>query len=176
MSFGILILRLALGITMAAHGSQKLFGAFGGPGLNGTKGWLGSMNFRAPALAALAVAGAEFGGGVLVAAGLFTPFAAFAIAAAMVVAVTLVHFKNGFFNSNGGFELNFVIWGAAVAVAATGGARYSLDNAFGWAGTLSGAWWGVGVAVASVVVGLAIATLGRRRATDEADESLAAAA
>ena len=87
MSSGLLLLRLVLGLTMAGHGAQKLFGWRGGPGLRGVHGWLVSMRFRGGWLPAVVLVIAEFGGGLALALGLGTPFAAFAIVAAMIVAI-----------------------------------------------------------------------------------------
>lgn len=157
MSYGILFLRVVIGLVFAAHGTQKLFGWFGGPGLGGIRGWLGSMGFRMPGVMALMVAGAETSG-VLFALGLLTPFAALGLASAMVVAVGSVHWKNGFFNGNQGFEFNLALYSAAVAVAATGPGRFSVDRAIGWDDNLSGLWWGVGVLGVSLLAGLFILT------------------
>ena len=96
---------------------------------------------------------------------MFVPFAALAIVAAMTVAIVLVHGRNGFFNSAGGLEFNLVIAAAGVALAATGPGRFSLDRAFGWAGNLSGTWWGVGVLGAGVLAGLFVVRIGRRHET-----------
>ncbi|HXR11049.1 MAG TPA: DoxX family protein [Gaiellaceae bacterium] len=152
MAYGLLLLRVAVGGVFFAHGAQKLFGWWGGGGLRGTAGWLGSAGFRPPLLMALLVAVAE-SSGALLALGLATPFAAFAVASAMVVAVGSVHWKNGFFSGNGGYEFNLVLWSAAVALAATGPGRFSVDRALGWDDNLSGVWWGAGALVASLAVG-----------------------
>ena len=158
MSYGILFLRLIAGTTLAAHGAQKLFGWFGGHGPRGTAGFFGSLGFR-PALAMALMAGLAESSGLFFAAGFLTPFAALAMASVMVVAVGSVHWKNGFWVTNGGFEYNLLIWTVAGAVAATGPGRFSIDNALGWADNLSGVWWGVGVVAGSLVGGLlALAT------------------
>jgi putative oxidoreductase len=146
MAYGLLALRVVIGLTFFAHGSQKLFGWFGGGGLKGTSGWLTSMNFRLPGLMALLVAVSE-GSGLLFALGLVTPLAALLVTSAMIVAVATVHWKNGFWSGGGGFEFNLVLATVAVAVAATGPGRFSLDRAIGWDDNLSGLWWGVGVLV-----------------------------
>ncbi|HZO96925.1 MAG TPA: DoxX family protein [Gaiellaceae bacterium] len=170
MSYGILLLRAVLGATIAAHGAQKLFGWWGGPGLRGTAGWFGGMRLRAPLPVALAAALAELLGGLGLALGLLTPFAAFAVATVMLVAIATVHAKNGFWNTAGGFELNLLIAAAAVALAATGGARFSLDRLIGWDGDLSGLWWGVGVAGAAALAALAVLGPGRRPERPAAEE------
>src|SRR4051812_19068642 len=147
MAYGILLLRVILGATLFSHGAQKLFGWFDGHGPRGTAGFFGNLGFRAPLAMAAAAGLSEFGGGLLLAMGLLTPLAALAIAVVMVTAIWTVHRSKGFWAMDGGYEYNLLIWTAAVALAATGGARYSLDAAIGSADTLSGFWWGLGVAV-----------------------------
>jgi putative oxidoreductase len=162
MSYGLLLLRVVVGGTMAAHGAQKLLGWFDGPGLGGVQKMLGSLGFRWPALMALGLALTECAG-LLFALGFLTPLAALGIAVVMLNAIALVHRKNGFWNGNGGYEFNLVLLAAAVAVAATGPGRFSLDRVLGWDDNLSGLWWGLGVAGAAVVLTLATLNLGRRR-------------
>jgi len=155
MSYGILLLRVIVGSVFFAHGAQKLFGWFGGPGRAGTAGFFGSLGFR-PAMAMALLAATAETSGVLFALGVLTPFAALAMASVMVVAVGSVHFKNGFFAANGGYEFNLVLWAAAIAVAATGPGRFSFDRLIGWDGSLSGLWWGLGVLAVSALGGLAV--------------------
>jgi putative oxidoreductase len=161
MASGLLLLRVVIGLTFFAHGSQKLFGWFGGGGLKGTSGWLGSMGFRMPGVMALMVAGAETSG-LLFALGLFTPFAALGMTSAMLVAIGSVHWKNGFFNGGQGFEFNLVLIAVAVAVAAIGPGRFSLDRALGWDDNLRGFWWGVGVVAVAAVAAAFILTALRK--------------
>src|SRR5260221_2903314 len=161
MASGVLLLRLVLGLTMAGHGAQKVFGWFGGYGPRGTAGFFAGLRFRAPLGMAVMAGLAELGGGLLLAAGFLTPFAALAIAVVMLNAIGTVHFRNGFWNSAGGVEFPFLIWTSAVALAAIGGARYSLDAWLGWADNLSGVWWGVGVAVLGAAISLVTVVLGR---------------
>ena len=163
MSYGILFLRVVVGLTVAAHGAQKLFGSFGGHGPRGTAGFFGTLGFRAPLLMAFAAGTAELGGGLLLATGFLTPLAALAIAVVMLNAIFTVHRRNGFWNGNGGYEFNLAIWSVAVAIAAIGAGRFSLDRLIGWDDNISGLWWGVGVAGLSVVVSALTLTLGRRR-------------
>ena len=151
MSYGILFLRLIVGSVLFAHGAQKLFGWWDGPGPRGTAGFFGSLGFRPPLAMAL-VAGLSESCGLLFAAGFLTPIAALAMASVMVVAVGSVHWKNGFWNSAGGFEFPLVMLAAATAVAATGPGRFSADAAIGWDGSISGLWWGVAVLAAAIVV------------------------
>jgi putative oxidoreductase len=164
MTYGILFLRLVLGAIMFGHGAQKLFGWWGGPGLKGVHGWLGSMRFRGGWAPVLMLVAAEFGGGALLMLGLFTPFASLAIVTAMLVAIATAHWAKGFWNGNGGYEFNLLIIASAVALATTGGGRFSLDRAFGLDDNLSGVWWGVGVLGAGALVAVGLLTLGRRPA------------
>jgi putative oxidoreductase len=163
MSYGLLLLRVVLGLTMSAHGAQKLFGWFGGAGIRGTGGFFGNFGFRTPVLMALAAGLAEFGGGLSLATGFLTPLGALAVTIVMLNAVSLVHWPNGFFNSNGGFEFNLLIASAAVALAATGPGRFAIDRAIGWDDNISGLWWGLGGLGAAVVVTFLNLTLGRHR-------------
>jgi putative oxidoreductase len=170
MSYGILLLRVVLGLTLAAHGAQKLFGVFGGGGPQGTAVFFRGLGFRAPLLMALAAGLAEFGGGLLLAVGLLTPLAALGIAIVQLMAIATVHWRNGFWNTKGGYEFNLLIWAAAVALAATGGGRFSADRLVGWTGELSGLWWGVAVAVGSAVIAAATLLVGRSSGASAADE------
>lgn len=155
MAYGILFLRVIVGLLLFAHGTQKLFGWWGGPGLRGAAGFFGPLGFRPPLAMALTASVSE-AMGLLFALGLLTPVAALATASTMVVAVGSVHWKNGLFASKGGYEFNLVLWTAAVAVAATGPGRFSLDRALGWDDNLSGVWWGVGVLAVSILGGLLV--------------------
>jgi putative oxidoreductase len=141
MEAGLLLIRVVLGAIMAAHGAQKLFGWFGGHGLAGTGGWLESMGLR-PARVFAAVNGlAEFGGGALLVLGLLTPLGAAAVAGVMFVAIATVHWRNGFFNSSGGYEFNLLIVAGAIALAIIGPGTISIDHLAGW--TLAGPAWGL---------------------------------
>lgn len=163
MNTGILLLRVVVGLLFAGHGAQKHFGWFGGPGPRGTVGMMRSLGFRTPSLMAFAAVMAELGGGVFFALGLLTPFAALALVVVMLNAILTVHWKNGLWNSNGGFEFNLVLLTVAVAVSATGPGRFSLDRALGWDGHLSGILWGSGVLVAAAAISFLGTTLGRAR-------------
>jgi putative oxidoreductase len=162
MSYGLLLLRVVVGGTMAAHGAQKLLGWFDGPGLAGVKKMLGSFGFRWPALMALGLPLTECAG-LLFAVGFLTPLAALGIAVVMLNAIALVHFKNGFWAGKGGYEFNLVLLTVAVAVSATGPGRFSIDHALRWDDNLSGLWWGLGVLAGATVVSFITLSLGRRR-------------
>jgi putative oxidoreductase len=126
---GILAIRILFGLSIAAHGSQKLFGWFGGYGLKGTGGFFEQqLGFR-PGVAFAAAAGlSEMGGGILLTLGFFTPFGASAVLAAMLVAIVSVHLKNGFFAMSNGFELPFLYAASAVGLGLSGPGAYSLDS------------------------------------------------
>ncbi len=126
-ALGLLILRVVVGLTLAAHGSQKLFGWFGGSGIKGWAGVVDRMRIRpAPAWAWIAAL-SEFGGGLLLALGFLSPLGSFAIIGAMLVAIATVHWPKGFFVTKGGYEFNLVLIAACAAVAITGPGAYSLD-------------------------------------------------
>jgi putative oxidoreductase len=159
MSFGLLILRLVVGLTLAAHGAQKLFGWFGGYGLAGTGQFLEQLGFRPGRVQAALAGTAELMGGLFVAAGFLTPAAAAAIVAVMLVAAVSVHIKKGFFATNGGYEYTLVLGGAALALAFTGPGGFSLDQALGisWSGDA----WGL-AAPAAGLIGGAVPLLARK--------------
>src|SRR3954447_21147467 len=163
MAYGLLLLRLVVGLTLAGHGAQKLFGWFEGPGPRGAGGFFGSMRLRMPLAMAVLAGLCEFGGGLLLALGLLTPLAALAVAIVMLNAIGLVHWRNGFWATGGGYEYNLLIATVAVALTATGPGRFSLDAAIGWADNLSGVPWALGVLVAALLVTAATLTVGRER-------------
>ena len=151
MEIGLLLLRSAIGLTLAAHGAQKLFGWFGGYGLAGTGGFMETLGFRPGRRQALMAGLAESGGGLLLALGFLTPVAAAAVVAVMIVAAVSVHLKAGFFVTTGGFEYNLVLAVAALAVAFTGPGARSVDTLLGL--PLSGPLWGAAALVIGVVGG-----------------------
>jgi putative oxidoreductase len=163
MAYGLLLLRVALGGIMAGHGAQKLFGWWGGPGMRGTAAICENLAYRAPSLMAVGLAVSESGGGLALATGLLTPLGALAVTVVMLNAIYLVHYPKGFWVSNGGYEFNLLITAAAVALAATGPGRFSLDRAVGWDDNITGPWWALGVAGAAIVVAFLTLTVGRRR-------------
>ena len=158
MSYGILLLRVVVGGTLFAHGAQKLFGWWGGGGPAGTGEFFGGLRFRAPVVMAV-LAGLGEASGLLFALGLLTPLAATAMATVMLVAIWAVHRPNGFFNTNGGFEFPLALAAAAESVAATGPGRFSIDRAIGWDDSISGLWWGVGIAGIALAAACVVATV-----------------
>ena len=135
--FGPLALRLPVGIIFIAHGAQKLFGAFGGYGLEGTGQWMGSIGLAPGIVMALLAGSAEFFGGIALLLGLLVRPAAAALAVAMAVAILAVHVGHGLFVANNGYEYGLALLAVAVALFLSGGGRVSLDRA--WAARLSGA-------------------------------------
>lgn len=126
MNWGLLILRLVVGLTMMGHGTQKLFAWFGGHGPKGTGGWLESIGVK-PGVAMAVLAGlSELIGGALFAAGVWTPVGAALITLVMLVAIYKVHGAKGYWADKGGFEYNLVLIAVAVAVALTGPGAYVL--------------------------------------------------
>lgn len=130
MDLGLLIIRLTLGLLIAGHGAQKLFGLFGGHGLRGFSAWLGSIGFRPATLWALLGGLSEFGGGLLFAAGFLNPLGSIAIAASMLTAITKAHWPK-LWVTDGGFEYPLVHMAVAIAVALTGPGAFSLDALLG---------------------------------------------
>ncbi len=125
---GILILRIVVGLLIIGHGTQKLFGWFGGYGLAKTAGAFGSMGMRPAGLWALMAGLSEAGGGLLLALGLLNPLGSLGVAAAMLVAITTVHWGRLWANENG-MELPLMYLTPAIAVAIAGPGFYSLDAA-----------------------------------------------
>jgi putative oxidoreductase len=129
MKLGRLLLRLAVGGFFVGHGTQKLFGWFGGHGLDATAEGFEHLGLRPGRRNAIAAGAAEAGGGALLAAGLATPFAASAIVGTMITAIDSVHAKNGPWVTNGGYEYNVVLIAAALTLAEVGPGPLSLDAA-----------------------------------------------
>ncbi len=123
------ILRVPIGLILAAHGAQKLFGWFGGNGLAGTAQWLSSMGIEPGYLMALLAGGAEFFGGLALVIGLLTRPAALVAAFTMLVAIFSVHIGNGLFAADGGYEYALILFVALIALAVQGGGYLSVDKA-----------------------------------------------
>jgi putative oxidoreductase len=159
MDIGLLLLRLVVGLTLAAHGAQKLFGWFGGGGLEPAGQALATLGFQPGRRHAFMAGLVEAGGGLSLALGFLTPLGAALAFSVMLIATVSVHIKHGFFNTSGGYEYNLVLGVAGLTVAFTGPGALSLDAVL----TLSvnGGLWGV----AAFFVGLAggVIQLVRRR-------------
>jgi putative oxidoreductase len=123
-----LVLRVVAGIIFAAHGSQKLFGWFGGYGLDGTGQWMDSVGLAPGHLMALLAGSAEFFGGLLLILGLLVRPAALVLAVTMVVAIAKVHVSHGLFLTNNGYEYALALLAISVALVLSGAGRVSFDR------------------------------------------------
>jgi putative oxidoreductase len=160
MEYGLLLIRVVLGLTMAAHGAQKLFGMFGGHGIAGTGGFFESLGLRPGKQLATAAGLAELGGGLALTIGLLTPLAAAAIIATMIVGAVTVHLSKGFFAQNGGYEYPFIVAVVAAGIAFLGPGPQSVDAKAGW--WLAGTNWGL-IAIGLGVIGALVPLLARRK-------------
>jgi len=125
---GATVLRIPAGIILAAHGAQKLFGWFGGYGLEGTGQWMASIGLEPGYAMALLAGSAEFFGGLALILGLLTRPAALVSAITMVVAIFSVHISNGLFMSNNGYEFALALFAATLGLAIQGAGSVSVDN------------------------------------------------
>src|ERR1700759_2055611 len=145
---GRLLLRATLSAVFVVHGTQKLFGWFGGYGPDGTGQFFESLGLRPGKRHAIAAGAAEAGGGALLVAGAATPIAASVLTATMLTAINRVHLKNGPWVSNQGYEYNLVLIAVALALAETGPGSPSIDDAIG------ASWHGPKWAFRSLVLGI----------------------
>lgn len=154
---GLLIARLALGAMLIGHGSQKLFGWFGGHGISGTAGFFEQLGFRPGKPFAYAASLSEVGGGLLVALGLLGPIGPALIISVMIVAAGTVHWGKGVFYTTGGFEVPLVYSAVALALGLSGPGARSLDAALGLSLTEPVLVWSVlALGVAGGLLNLAI--------------------
>ena len=163
MNLGLLVIRAAVGLLLVGHGSQKLFGWFGGHGTDGTGASFDSLGLRPGRRMAVLAGISEIVGGALLAAGLVTPLGAALLSAVMLTAIWTVHRTNGLWITEGGFEYNLVMMAAAFGVTATGPGDWSLDHVLGL--DLAGAGW----ALAALAVGAlgAIAAIALARSSTQ---------
>jgi putative oxidoreductase len=155
MALGALALRGTIGTFMVGHGAQKLFGSFGGHGLEGTAGFFESLGLRPGKRSAIAAGVAEAGGGTLLLLGALTPLATTAISSTMVTAIRKVHAQNGPWSTNGGYEYNATLIAALTALAYYGPGEPSVDErAFP---SLKGTGWAL-ASLAGAVAGSYLAT------------------
>ncbi|MGP4086986.1 DoxX family protein [Streptomyces sp. KR55] len=168
---GLLLLRLGTGGVLAAHGAQKLFGWFGGGGIEGTGQWFESVGYKPGKASAMAAGLAEFGGGTLLALGLATP-AAGAVAAGDMAGAAVVHAPSGFFATEGGYEYAATLGLSATGIAIAGPGRLSLDHALGHIldrGWMVPAALGAAAAGTAVVVGMRNQRVRQEQAQREAE-------
>jgi putative oxidoreductase len=131
MKLGLTFLRAVTGVLFFGHGTQKLFGWFGGHGLEGTAGFFESLGLKPGRRHATAAGAAEAGGGALLALGFLTPAGAAALIGVMSTAINKVHMKNGPWVTNGGYEYNLVLIAVMLVLADVGPGHFSLDHALG---------------------------------------------
>ena len=127
--YGLTVLRVLVGIIFAAHGSQKLFGWFGGYGLAGTAQWMESIGLAPGTLMALLSGGTEFFAGLALIIGLLARPAALGLTILSLVAIFSVHISNGLFMANNGYEFALALLGGTVAVLIEGAGKLSIDRA-----------------------------------------------
>lgn len=170
-NLALLVLRAALGSLMMGHGAQKLFGSFGGPGLEGTAGWMESIGLRPGKQWALMGGGAEFGGGLLTLLGFLNPLGPLGVIGSMAMATVKAHWDQPIWVTEGGAELPVTNTAAATAIMLAGPGRLSFDNALGirlprWIAPL-------GLVVALLIVAYAAKQEAPQPAQEEAREELA---
>ncbi len=157
MGIGRLLLRITVGGFFFGHGTQKLFGWFGGKGLDATEQGFESLGLRPARQNAIAAGAAEAGGGALLISGLATPLAASALTATMLTAIDTVHGRNGPWITDGGYEYNAVLIAAAIALVEVGPGPLSLDAARGK--QRSGSLWALGALAAGALGALGVRSL-----------------
>src|SRR3954468_10169321 len=165
---GLLIIRLTLGLILFAHGGQKLFGWFGGYGLDGTGGFFESVGHRPGRQMAMIAGLSEAVGGLLITLGLFTPLGAAMVVGTMIVAAVSVHAPQGFWATNGGYELPVTNAVVAAGLAFTGAGAWSLDNAFDipWTRGAGAGIWALPLAAATAAISLTRRTKVLRDSTE----------
>jgi len=174
MKLGRLICRTIIGGLFLGHGTQKLFGWFGGPGLEGTTQMMDKLELRPPREQALVASWAETAGGAMLVLGFLTPLAAAMLTGSMVTAIRKVHLPNGLWNMNQGYEYNLALIASLAAIIDGGPGEPSLDGALGIQCT------GTGWTLASLAAGAAGSTLaiemgGRAEQPQDGDQAAAAA-
>jgi putative oxidoreductase len=160
MSIGRLAARAVIGGLFIGHGTQKLFGWFGGPGRAGTEAMMESLELRPATVTALTAGVTETVGGSLLAAGLATPVAAAALTGVMTTAISKVHWPNGPWAANGGWEYNVVLIATLAALVDTGPGNLSLDHLLGT--ERRGPGWALGALTLGVATAAATMAIGRR--------------
>ena len=158
MHLGRLLFRVTIGSLFMAHGAQKLLGWFGGPGLDGATGFMESLGLRPGRRNAIAASGTELTGGAMLVVGALTPLAAAGLIGTMLTAARTVHFSNGFWNSDGGYEFNLALIAGLVALVDGGPGEPSVDAALNIHDTGSG--WALAALAAGAAGSAAAIKLG----------------
>ena len=167
-----LLLRVLVGGLFFGHGTQKLFGWFGGQGLEATAGFFEQIGMRPGRRNAVAAGLSEAGGGAALALGLLTPFAASTLTATMLTAIYRVHLKNGPWVANGGYEYNAVLIAAVLSLAEAGPGHLSLDGVLG--GEREGPGWAIAAAALGVAGAVGANVLADQESANVAEASGAA--
>jgi putative oxidoreductase len=168
MNIGRVLARMTIGGLFIGHGTQKLFGWFEGPGLEGTTGMMDKLELHPPRENALAAGIAETAGGALVAAGALMPAAGAMLTGTMATAVREVHLDKGLWNTGGGYEFNLTLVAALIALIDAGPGRPSVDEALGL--KLKGGGWALAALAAGVGGSAAAIELAKRRSAKEHGE------
>ena len=158
--------RATIGLLFVGHGTQKLFGWFGGGGLEGTGGFFEQLGLRPGRRYALAVGAAEAGGGLLFALSAATPLGAAAVSGSMITAIKTVHWEKGIWSSHGGYEYNLVLLAAVFGLTENGPGQWSIDGALGRSR------WGTRWALAALVAGAAGSAAVLRAAKEEVEKDM----
>lgn len=166
MDLALLVLRLVVGLSMAAHGAQKLFGWFQGPGLSGAASFFENLGFRPGRLHARLMVLAELGGGLSIATGFLTPLGAAGIIGSMIAAIATFHWSKGFFNDRGGYEFNLFVAASALAIVLAGPGSASIDSALNW--NFAGLGWALAAFALGAGTAAAVVVRRNRRATLQA--------
>ncbi len=157
--------RAVIGGLFVGHGTQKLFGWFGGPGLPGTRQMMNALEMRPPEQHAVTVGVTETAGGALLALGLATPAAVAGLVGVMITAIRKVHWANGPWNSSRGYEYNLVLIAALLSLAESGPGDLSLDHLLGT--ERAGVGWALGALAAGAAASVAVVEYGRRQGVAE---------
>jgi putative oxidoreductase len=168
MNIGRVLARVTIGGLFVGHGTQKLFGWFGGPGVEGTAGMMDKLEMRPARRNALAVGVTEAAGGALLVAGALMPVAAATLTGVMATAIRKVHFEKGLWNTGGGYEFNLTLVAAAIALVDTGPGKPSVDDSLGL--KLDGNFWALAALAAGVAGSGAAIEIGKRMSAEEPGE------
>jgi putative oxidoreductase len=169
MSLGLLILRVVVGGLFVGHGTQKLFGWFGGHGPDGTGGFFEDLGYTPGRTMAIVAGACEAGAGAMLVLGLLTPLAAAIIIGVMINASLAVHADKGLWNSNGGYELPLALAAAAACLAFVGPGSVSADRLIG--GPFTGYLYGAAAVALGVIVGTIVHSMRREEPAAEEEHT-----